>query len=485
MNKLATVFMMLGILLFSVVTSGADTLVFSDDFSTGFGTTWIVGTNTAVNNAPEVNVQSERVVWTQGYDYIESTGAITGSFRIEIDLERTYGSNACNDFVIELVDATGVAGALRLQYGSINKDTINLGNAPATNSSGSGYRGVCVTDQTGYLAEMDTVSPHKGTAAIIYKDDKVQFTFKNHNGQTIETPQKQAGALEPQKIRIWAVGNHRFVDAVRVYTLDDTDNPLPDIQVNGSNGPITVSSSEAVSLSLSLNAGGLVGQNADLWVATYNASTADWQSLLLVPSIDWINGIVRTYVTPLFDIPTFNFPTPTLPEGKNFVYFAVDNNADGQADATWYDAVEINIQSDTGDESDPGEGTCSNSDLTLSIDGETQTLSLTAYAGFEPGYDGLFSCAWHNIADSQLSITGLAANTSNGSTFTMSNTDPSHMNLIWESNMYIVESFNLTIDTWTGDGGVASGTFSATFYNGLLNQTIELSNVYFCAPIAN
>lgn len=201
-----------------VGTGFGETLLFSDDFSGGFGNRWTVGTNTAVNSDVTVSVQEGRVAWTQRYDYIETVQSFDGPFRVEVDLERTLGSNRCMDFVVELVDEAGIAGALRLQYGGITKDTVNLGAGPSLNSNGMGFEGVCVEDETGFMAEMDTVSPHKGTAMLTYDAGKVKFSFINIQGDTVETPLKQIGTLQSPTIRIWSCKS-RFVDGVRVYSL--------------------------------------------------------------------------------------------------------------------------------------------------------------------------------------------------------------------------------------------------------------------------
>ena len=197
----------------------ADTLIFSDDFSSGFGSQWTTGTNSALNSTVEVRAQNGSVEWYQRYDYIETVQSFDTAFRVEVDLERTQGSVQCKDFAVELVGTENLCGVLRLQYGTITKDTINLGQEPATNSRSANYQGVCVDDVTGYKMEMETVSPHKGTASLTYQDGQVKFAFTNYGGMTIETPWKQAGTLGPRKIRIWATSEYRYVDAVRVYSL--------------------------------------------------------------------------------------------------------------------------------------------------------------------------------------------------------------------------------------------------------------------------
>lgn len=228
------------LLMVSAAFGSAETLIFSDAFNNGFGNNWTAGTNTALNPGVAANVQDGRVVWTQPYDYIQTVESFEGPFRVEVDLERIQGSVRCKDFVVELVDTEALSGVLRLQYGGVTKDTVNLGQSPSLNSDNSEYQGVCVEDSTGYISEMATVSPHQGTAVLTYQNNKVKFAFTNYHGEKIETPWKNAGALGPRQVRIWATSGSRFVDAVRIYSLDEG---IPDndcASYNGSNADIEI-----------------------------------------------------------------------------------------------------------------------------------------------------------------------------------------------------------------------------------------------------
>ena len=216
-SKAVKMFLLSAVLVFCFGnTVFGESLVFQDDFSGGLNAHWISGTNTAVNSSPTVGVNSGRVEWTQGWDYIETKTAFSGNFRVEVTLQRSAGSVACKDFVIEFVNARGYTGALRLQYGSINKDSINLGQGPSLDSISTNYEGICVNDNTGYKKEMPTTSTHSGTATLTYADGKIKFGFLSSGG-TIETSLATVGTMDETKIRIWATTNSRFVDDVKVY----------------------------------------------------------------------------------------------------------------------------------------------------------------------------------------------------------------------------------------------------------------------------
>ena len=117
--------------------------------------------------------------------------------------------------------------------------------------------------------------------------------------------------------------------------------PVPDIKANGSDGPITVSSSTPVSVTVSLDPGGNAGQNADWWVYAYSPlGTYSY----VYPS-GWHPGLIRAIATPLFSLSSTEILHRTLPVGSYEITFAVDNNADGILDGTWSDSVEVTVVS--------------------------------------------------------------------------------------------------------------------------------------------
>ncbi len=211
--------------LFSVAICGmanGESPVFQDDFTGSLTTNWTPGTNTAVNaGGHQLTVADGRLAWSQKYDHIESKRTFSGDFRVEVDLERTQGSNQCKDFVIELTAAPESTGVLRLQYGGVALDSINVGDGPLTNVAGSTAQGVCIGDGGQWLVEAPTASPHDGTASLTYQDGKLTFSFQNTNGETITTGPVSVGDIGDTTLRIWGMANFRYVDEVRVYDLAD------------------------------------------------------------------------------------------------------------------------------------------------------------------------------------------------------------------------------------------------------------------------
>lgn len=131
-------------------------------------------------------------------------------------------------------------------------------------------------------------------------------------------------------------------DGVEIGAYGYIGTPTPDIKANGRDGPLIVTSNESVSVTVTLDAGDKAGINADLWVA---ASTPFGWFSYVYPS-SWQAGIHPCMQTPLFNLPqAVEVLNMTLPYagGYNF-YFAIDNNADGVPDATWFDLVTVTVQ---------------------------------------------------------------------------------------------------------------------------------------------
>lgn len=113
--------------------------------------------------------------------------------------------------------------------------------------------------------------------------------------------------------------------------------PVPRIWANGYSGSIVVDYYDPVSITIGLDAGTWKGQTADWWVVL---AFQGWSSF--VYGEGWYENIYPMIQYPLFDFTgyeVFNFYG--LDAGTWRFYFAVDNDADGQVDATWYDYVDV------------------------------------------------------------------------------------------------------------------------------------------------
>ncbi|MCP4688639.1 MAG: hypothetical protein GY859_11355, partial [Desulfobacterales bacterium] len=121
----------------------------------------------------------------------------------------------------------------------------------------------------------------------------------------------------------------------------ETRAPLPDVTVNGSDGPLTVSADMAASIQVGLDVGDLSGQNADWWIWV----DAGEEEYSYVHMEGWRQGVAACGQHPLVSIsPSTTLFNGSLPRGAYTIHFAVDNNADGVRDATWSDSAKFYVK---------------------------------------------------------------------------------------------------------------------------------------------
>jgi hypothetical protein len=129
------------------------------------------------------------------------------------------------------------------------------------------------------------------------------------------------------------------------------------ITANDFNGPITLGSTDTLSVKIDTDVGTNAGLPVDWWVAANVSGTSaidgwyyiDLSAFGFVPVGDSPFNILVTHQGPLFNLPTFgiilNFPVSGLPAGTYTFYFAVDMNMNGSLDfeQLFFDSVVVNI----------------------------------------------------------------------------------------------------------------------------------------------
>ena len=115
---------------------------------------------------------------------------------------------------------------------------------------------------------------------------------------------------------------------------------LPHIQANGQDGPITVSSSSPVSITIGLASGLQTGAYADWWVV---ASTPLGLYSWVYPT-GWNSGLVTAIQLPLFGFSGLEMFNGLLPVGDYVFYFVVDTTPDNVLnDPILYDWVDVHV----------------------------------------------------------------------------------------------------------------------------------------------
>ena len=117
----------------------------------------------------------------------------------------------------------------------------------------------------------------------------------------------------------------RGVNARNTGIYGATDSPIPDIKVDGQDGPLTVPSTQTVTMTLSVGAGVKKGEDHDWWIGAVRNSTSlyCWS----IPAgwtycAGWVP--IRAYGGPLNDIDGYVLHQGTIPVGSWLFVFAID-----------------------------------------------------------------------------------------------------------------------------------------------------------------
>ena len=131
-------------------------------------------------------------------------------------------------------------------------------------------------------------------------------------------------------------------------------SPVPDIKVNGSDGPVTPTGN--LSVTVALDPGSRSGENADWWVAANVSGTSiidgwyyfDLSAFGFVPAGASPSNLLVTLQGQLSNLPTvgiFDIPVSAIPSGTYTFYFAVDMTMNGLLDGElFFDFVVVNIE---------------------------------------------------------------------------------------------------------------------------------------------
>ena len=127
---------------------------------------------------------------------------------------------------------------------------------------------------------------------------------------------------------------------------DGTDKQciVSDIKVNGSDGPINITSNDNLSVTIELITGGFSGDNADWWLVEVAPSGL---SHYLPVDGSWAPDLIYSHQGPLFNLGKFEVLNISgLPAGSYTFYFGVDILMNGSLDMglAYYDFVTVNIR---------------------------------------------------------------------------------------------------------------------------------------------
>ena len=134
-------------------------------------------------------------------------------------------------------------------------------------------------------------------------------------------------------------------DVVSVYDLVLSTDPQVDIKANGGDAGVVVFEGSNVALTIKVEARGMAGTNADIWVLVKNDAGKRWSYNLAAAR--WFKGWCYEYISaPLADYTDTVLDMP-LPAGNYDAYLGIDTNMNGNLnkDAILvYDHVDIEVK---------------------------------------------------------------------------------------------------------------------------------------------
>lgn len=178
-------------------------ILFMETFDSDFSQ-WVIGTNINQNSdgVPEIIInESNQAQCDQLYDFMEINMDFTSDFILSLDIARISGSSQCGTLWIQISGDPDFGGIFRFRYGIIDKESINLGTQPGTESQPGTWD--CIGDGA-WLQELESVtSPNEGKIVFTYKDGKIKMAFTDDQGRSIETAEADSADFTSTRIRLW------------------------------------------------------------------------------------------------------------------------------------------------------------------------------------------------------------------------------------------------------------------------------------------
>ncbi len=218
----------------------------------------------------------------------------------------------CNEVTVELSDNKWPSSGQLPGYWNDNRDSMLAYMELCL----EGVRGVVTDSVTG--APVDATVRAVGINHDVYTDPDVgdyhrmllpgtysmRFTADGYETQTISSVSVGSGAATRLDVQLVPEG---------------ASDPVPDIKVNGSDGPVTVSHTDIATITISLAPNGQAGQAKDWWIlASRPPNTHYWTFG------GWKPSMTRAYNGALITVNDYVIANSQIPVGTWTLTFAVD-----------------------------------------------------------------------------------------------------------------------------------------------------------------
>ena len=115
--------------------------------------------------------------------------------------------------------------------------------------------------------------------------------------------------------------------------------PLPDIKIDGDDGPITIPSTQSINMTISLDPGSMNGVTQDIWILAYKSGGGVFAWVYNLP-YHWTNLYQKAYRGPLFPITSYTIRNGTIPAGTWTIEFSIDD-PNIFHEKTYWDEIEV------------------------------------------------------------------------------------------------------------------------------------------------
>ena len=125
------------------------------------------------------------------------------------------------------------------------------------------------------------------------------------------------------------------------YQIKIGDPPVPDIKIDGDDGPISIPASQVIDMTISLQPGALNGVTQDWWIVAYKGGGGVYSWVYNIPW-HWTAGLQKAHRGALFTLNNYNIRHGTIPAGTWTIEFAVDD-PNYFYEKTYLDTIEVSV----------------------------------------------------------------------------------------------------------------------------------------------
>ncbi len=173
----------------------------------------------------------------------------------------------------------------------------------------SGSRDTSSWGKLDYLGHQDSIATQR-----------LGFVFNSASLSSSQRPPELNNFPNPSQASSYASDHKPVIGDFEVAVLSG-NNPLPDIKINGQDGPINIPDTQPVTMTIHLDPGDYQGTTMDWWILAekLGGDTFSW----IYPG-SWKLGTRRAIAYPLIPIASYTIHNGTIPQGMWTIEFSLD-----------------------------------------------------------------------------------------------------------------------------------------------------------------